>query len=713
LLYLRAGKMETDTDNKNCPDRTFKDMVHLFAFGPVIFLKWLNRDKWPVEYISANISQLGYRQQDFLTAKIFLKDIIPPQDQELFSNKVIEAKQTPPGGDSIKGKLRIHNARGTISWMYYQLVPVRDEKGHTLSYYGYLIDITDQKIAEDELKLASIVYESSIEGIIVTGADGTIQSVNRAFTMITGYTPEEAIGKNPRMLKSDRHDSEFYRMMWECIDRTGKWQGEMWNRRKNNEIYPQLLSISAVKDDKGKVIYYVGVFNDLIELKQKESEIEYRAYHDPLTGLPNRNLFNDRLKREISRSGRNEKQLAVMFLDLDNFKTINDSLGHVVGDYLLQDVSKRLLKCVRDVDTIARIGGDEFVVLLPLISDPTEVVIVAQRILDIFKEPFRVKNHELFSTASIGISIYPPDGTDPLELLRHSDLAMYHAKEQGKNDYVFFSKQMNVQVKKRLQLENLLRYAFRENQFLLYYQPLVDIATGTMVGVEALLRWNHPDEGLIVPSEFIPLAEETGMILKLGQWVLETSCQQNLAWQKHGANSLYVSVNVSSRQFYRRDFLESIKKILKCTGLAHQSLSLQLTENSIMGYGGAGGSQEKIVRIMKALTRMGIKLSIDDFGMGFSSLNWLRHFPVDTIKIDRSFIAGIPHKADCTAITRAIISLAKNLKLNVLAEGVETKEQLDLLRENGCDLIQGYYYSPPLPPEQISRLIKEKKNLYP
>ena len=704
--------METDRDIKNCLDNALGDMEHLFAFGPVIFLKWFNRDKWPVEYISANISQLGYRQQDFLTTKIRLADIIPPQDLELFARELKGVNQTPRGGDSFKGKFRIHNAAGTISWVYYHIVAARDEKGDVYSYYGYLIDITEQKKAEEDLKLASIVYESSIEGIIITGADGTIQSVNRAFTTITGYTPQEALGNNPRMLQSNRHDKEFYRVMWECINRTGKWQGEIWNRRKNEETYPQLLSISAIKDEKGKVKYYVGVFNDLIELKEKESEIEYRAYHDPLTGLPNRNLFNDRLKLEISRSGRNEKQLAVMFLDLDNFKTINDSLGHVVGDHLLQDVSKRLLKCVRDVDTVARIGGDEFVVLLPLISDPTEVVIVGQRILEIFKDPFQVKSHELFSTASIGISIYPTDGTDPVELLRHSDLAMYHAKEQGKNDYVFFSKQMNVQVKKRLQLENQLRHAFKEHQFLLHYQPLVDLATGKMIGVEALLRWNHPEEGLISPGDFIPLAEETGMILKLGQWVLETGCEQNLAWQKNGANSLYVSVNVSSRQFYRRDFLDTIKKILRRTGLAHQSLSLQLTENSIMGYGGAGGSQEKIVTIMKTLKRIGVKLSIDDFGMGFSSLNWLRHFPVDTLKIDRSFVGGIPHKADCTAIAMSIITLAKNLKLKVLAEGVETKEQLDLLRKKGCDLIQGYYFSPPVPPEQISHLIEKKRTLY-
>jgi diguanylate cyclase (GGDEF)-like protein/PAS domain S-box-containing protein len=574
--------------------------------------------------------------------------------------------------------------------------------------YLYAADVTLKKQAENDLKLASIVYESSIQGIIITDSEVNIQSVNPAFTAITGYTPAEVIGKNPRILKSNRHDAEFYKGMWDSINRTGKWQGEIWNRRKNNETYPELLSINSIKDNNGDILHYVAVFNDIIELKRKESEIEYQAYHDPLTGLPNRSLFNDRLQMEISRTDRSEngQKLGVMFLDLDNFKDINDSLGHAVGDYLLQKVAKRLLQCVRDVDTVARIGGDEFTVILPQIYGPKEIVIVAQRIMEIFKEAFNVQGHELFSTASIGISMYPADGRDVGELLKHADLAMYHAKELGKNNYAFFAREMNVQMKRRLDMENQLRRALKENQFLLYYQPLVDLSTGEVVGMEALIRWVHPGTGMISPTEFIPLAEETGLILKLGQWVLETGCRQNFFWQRQGLNSLYISVNVSSIQFFREDFLHSIEKILACTGMSTEHLTLQVTENSIMK------NRKKIIEIMGSLKMIGIKLSIDDFGMGFSSLNYLRKFPVDTLKIDRHFIAGIPHSEDSVAITRSIISLAKNLKLKVLAEGVETEEQLDFLVQNGCDLMQGYYFCPPSPAETITQLIKEKKNLY-
>jgi diguanylate cyclase (GGDEF)-like protein/PAS domain S-box-containing protein len=794
-----------------------------FAGGPVIFFKWGRRldgkrgrrskkDKWGVEYVSPNIIQMGFKQEDFIGHNILLLDIFHSQDRQALIDGEMHLSQNRQGDDFFKGEFRIMAPKGRICWVYFFTASARNKEGNLVCYYSYFIDLTEQKNAEEaieilarfpdenpnpvirvksdgdlvyandaglslikewqaevnkslnvfctsllsdvlkagekrdceveigkrvflftltpiegtefiylygvditikkkveeELKLAAIVYESSIQGIMVTGPDVTIQSINPAFTTITGYSHEEAIGQNPRMLKSNRHESDFYQEMWDNIDRTGKWQGEIWNRRKNGQIYPELLSISVIKDDSGNISHYVAVFNDIIELKLKESEIEYQAYHDPLTGLPNRSLFSDRLKMEISRTARsdNSHKLGVMFLDLDNFKDINDSLGHTVGDDLLQDVAKRLLECVRDVDTVARIGGDEFTVILPQILGPKEVVLVAQRILDVFKEPFEIQEHELFTTASIGISIYPSDGKDTIDLLKHADLAMYHAKDLGKNNYAFFAREMNVQMRKRLALENQMRRALKEDQFLLHYQPLVDIASGNMIGVEALVRWNHPQMGLISPDEFIPLAEETGLILKLGRWVLETGCNQNLVWRLMGLNSLYISVNISSMQFFREDFLSSIQLILADTGLPSNSLTLQVTENSIMG------NRQKIVSIMNSLKRMGINLSIDDFGMGFSSLNYLRTFPVDTLKIDRTFIKGIPNDVDSIAITRSIISLAKNLNLKVLAEGVETKEQLEFLVKHGCDLMQGFYYFPPSTPEEITKIIKQKKNLY-
>lgn len=793
-----------------------------FARGPVIFLKWGIRppgkpesrkknDNFAIEYISPNVSQLGFRQEDFLEKKKTLIEMFHADDRPAIIDSEKQLSRHPES-EFIQGEFRVQAPDGGIHWVFFYTAVIYGRDANRVCYYSYFIDLTVQKKveeaveilarfpdenpnpvirvqrdgvlvyandaglklikewqknvklsmveftarmierelkngrekdveveigeqiytftmtpiagtdyvylygtditmkkkAEQELKLAAIVFESSIQGIIITDGQVRIQKVNPAFSAITGYSPQEVIGKNPRILKSHRHDEEFYKKMWDSIERTGKWQGEIWNRRKNNETYPELLSINSIKDSNGNILHYVAVFNDIIELKQKESEIEYQAYHDPLTGLPNRSLFNDRLKMEISRTTRNEngQKLGVMFLDLDNFKDINDSLGHAVGDFLLQKVARRLLKCVRDVDTVARIGGDEFTVILPQIFGPKEIVIVAQRILDIFKEPFKVQGHELFSTTSIGVSMFPADGTDVGELLKHADLAMYHAKELGKNNYAFFAREMNVQMRHRLDMENQLRRALKENQFFLYYQPLVDISSGQMVGVEALVRWKHPDAGLIPPEEFIPLAEETGLIIKLGQWVLETGCRQNILWQEQGFNSLYISVNVSSIQFFREDFLQSIQKILMDTGLSTDYLTLQVTENSIMKNRG------KIMNIMGSLKKLGVKLSIDDFGMGFSSLNHLRSFPVDTLKIDRNFIKGIPHDADSIAITRSIISLAKNLKLKVLAEGVENEEQLRFLVENGCDLLQGYLFCPPSIPEKITELLEKGTTLY-
>lgn len=797
-----------------------------FARGPVIFLKWgirrpvkpgkpgkrSKKEIFTIEYISPNVTQLGFRQKDFLEGKKTLIDMFHPEDRRGIIDSEKHLAQGSEGDDFMQGEFRVRTPAGKIHWVFFYTAMIKGCDGKLTCYYSYFIDLTVQKKveeaveilarfpdenpnpvirvqrdgvlvyandaglklikewqknvsvsmleftagmierelqngqekdvevevgeriysftmtpiagtdyvylygtditmkkeAEKELKLAAIVFDSSIQGIIITDAKVNIQSVNPAFSAISGYTPREVIGKNPRILKSHRHDKEFYKKMWESINSTGKWQGEIWNRRKNGETFPELLSINSIKDSNGNIVHYVAVFNDIIELKQKESEIEYQAYHDPLTALPNRSLFNDRLQMEISRTARSEngQKLGVMFLDLDNFKDINDSLGHAVGDYLLQKVAKRLLKCVRDVDTVARIGGDEFTVILPQIFGPKEIVIVAQRILDIFKEPFKVQGHELFSTTSIGVSMFPADGTDVGELLKHADLAMYHAKELGKNNYAFFAREMNVQMRRRLDMENQLRRALKEEQFLLYYQPLVDIGTGRMVGVEALVRWEHPDAGMIPPGEFISLAEETGLIIRLGQWVLETGCKQNFQWQSDGCDYLYLSVNVSSIQFFREDFLNSIQSILKDSGLSTDHLTLQVTENSIMK------NRKKILNIMGSLKELGVKLSIDDFGMGFSSLNHLRSFPVDTLKIDRHFIKGIPHDVDSVAITRSIISLAKNLRLKVLAEGVENEEQLNFLVENGCDLLQGYLFSPPAPPDVITRLIKEGKNLY-
>ena len=435
-------------------------------------------------------------------------------------------------------------------------------------------------------------------------------------------------------------------------------------------------------------------------------KIEYQAFHDPLTGLPNRNLLYDRLKMSISRAKRTEKLIGILFLDLDNFKNINDTHGHIVGENLLKDVANRLIECMRAGDTVARLGGDEYTVLLPQISDPKEIVYVAQRIMNSFKEPFIIQSHEFFVTTSIGISIYPSDGENTIELLKSADLALHHAKREGRNNYQFYSKQMNIRIKKRLKLENELRQALSKNQFLLHYQPMIHIESGEIFGVEALIRWNHDEMGIVSPMDFIPLAEETRMIIPIGEWVLKTACEQCNVWRDMGYPELNIAVNVSSLQFHQKDFFKNFKIILEKTRFNMDHLTVEITENSIMG------KTKEIIETMRSIKRIGVKISIDDFGTGYSSLNYLKRFPIHTLKIDRSFIMDIPNDPDSVVITKAIISLAKALKLEVVAESVERKDQLDFLRENGCDYIQGYYFCRPVPADRMTEFIDEKRNFY-
>ena len=564
----------------------------------------------------------------------------------------------------------------------------------------------NNKTIEEKIQLASIVFDSVIEGIIIIDTKRIIKSVNQAFSNITGYSAKESIGKDLNLLQSDKHDSQFYNDMWTELKKKGEWKGEVWSRRKNGETFPNMFSLYSVKDKQGKVIDYVAIFNEITELKLKEAKIEYQAFHDPLTGLPNRNLLYDRLKMAISRAKRTEKMIGILFLDLDNFKNINDAHGHVIGEYLLKDVAKRLLECMRAGDTVARLGGDEYTVLLPQISDPKEIVYVAQRIMNSFKEPFVIQGFEFFVTSSIGISIYPSDGENTIELLKSSDLALHHAKKEGRNNYQFYSKQMNVQIKKRLKLENELRQALKKDQFMLYYQPIIHIDSGEIIGVEALIRWNHDELGIVTPLDFIPLAEETRLIIPIGEWVLKTACEQCNVWRDMGYSELNMSVNVSSLQFHQRDFFKNFKIILEKTKFDMDYLTVEITENSIMG------KTKEIIDTMRSIKRIGVKISIDDFGTGYSSLNYLKRFPIHTLKIDRSFIMDIPKDPDSVVITKAIISLAKALKLEVVAESVERKDQLDFLKENNCDYIQGYYFCRPIPADKITEFIKEKKNFY-
>ncbi len=547
------------------------------------------------------------------------------------------------------------------------------------------------------------VFDSTIEGIMITDADGVIQSVNPAFTTITGYSVDEAIGSNPRLLQSGRQDRDFYQQMWQALTEMGEWHGEIWNRRKSGEIYPEWLSITVIHNAFGNATQYVSLFIDITEQKANEARIEHQAYYDALTDLPNRRLFNEHLATALDMAQRREWTAAVMFLDLDRFKMINDTLGHDIGDRLLSSVAQRLTAAIRQEDLVARMGGNEFTLLLPQIDQRHDAVTVANKILQILSEPVTVEGHELYITASLGIALYPDDGVEADVLMRNADSAMYRAKERGGNQQQFYCAIMNSEAGERLALERDLHKALQRCEFELYYQPQIELVSDRITGMEALIRWRHPELGLVSPDSFIPLAEETGLIVAIGEWALHSACAQLKAWQEAGLAAQRVAVNLSARQFHDHDLLATVEAALATSGLAPAHLELELTESIVMNDAAA------TIETLSKLKAMGITLSIDDFGTGYSSLSYLKRFPLDTLKIDASFIRDLRDSEDDGAIVTAIIVMAHSLGLGVIAEGVEEERQLAFLQAQGCDEVQGFYFSRPLPVDEMQRLLQKRQ----
>jgi len=565
-----------------------------------------------------------------------------------------------------------------------------------------LLQCANTLMSKVERLLSATVFDNSSDAIMVSDSHNRIISVNAAFYDITGYTREEVLGHDPKMLSAGRQTHEYYLEMWNSLRETGKWSGEIWNRRKSGEIYPEWLSISTVKNNQGEVTHYVAIFSDITERKQAEERVRHLAHYDALTDLPNRTLFHDRLQQALIQAQRENSRVAVMFIDLDRFKVINDTLGHNVGDLLLQAVAQRLTNCVRQGDTVCRQGGDEFVILLPKISHAEDAALVAQKILESVARPFYLDKHELHISSSIGISFFPNDGVTSEALMKNADVAMYRAKELGRNNYQFYLADMNARSFERLALETSLRRAIEHHELELYYQPLIEAGAGKVIGMEALVRWNHPDLGLVHPAQFIPLAEETGMIISIGEWVLRSACSQARAWHKEGYAPLRVSVNLSARQFRQVDFVGSVRKILFETDFDPHNLELEVTESMLMH------NIEENILILDELKAMGISIAVDDFGTGYSSLNYLKRLPIDTLKIDRSFVGDINVNHDDAAIVDAIISLAQSLSLRVIAEGVENPEQQAFLEAHRCDEMQGYLFSHPLPAAQFTELLKNR-----
>lgn len=597
---------------------------------------------------------------------------------------------------------RIPEPGGTDRFHLIRIVPESGADGRPQSVLAVGRDITEEKLNEERLRLAASVFHNTAEGVLITDPKGVILSVNPAFTTITGYSEAEALGKTPRILRSDHQSEDFYRAMWQSLLLEGHWEGEIWNRRRGGEAYLEWLTINRIDDPSGEPVRYVSVFHDITELRSKDEHIRHLAFHDALTGLPNRALMQDRLQHAINRCKREKTLLSVTFIDLDRFKGINDTLGHDVGDLLLIEVAKRIKERLRAMDTVARLGGDEFVVLMEDHAGADDCACLAQELLAEIARPIQIKEHKIEIGASLGLAFFPEDGDDPLELMKRADMAMYAAKSSGRHTYRFFQQQMLDRTKARLSLEMELRRAISRREFVLHYQPKIDLATGRLQGAEALIRWAHPQRGILAPADFIPIAEESGLIRDIGRWVLAEACRQMSRWRAAGSE-IRLAVNVSMRQLGDERLAERIAELTSALGLAPEMLELELTESTVMA------DPEGIANLLAKLRAIGVTIAVDDFGTGYSSLAYLRRLPIDVLKIDRSFVMDTDHDEEDAQIVKTIVALGQALRLTMVAEGIETPSQAERLCAMGCQFGQGYWFAPPMPGDEFLAWCEQRK----
>jgi len=656
-----------------------------------------------IHFNPAAEAMLGYRA-DEVVGRLTPERFLDPGELAAHAPRVAETLGIePPKGLDVLFALPRHGLSDRQEWtwtardgrrfpVFLSVSGVHAEDGRPLGFMGVAQDISALRRADERMREAAKVFENSPEGIVVTDAGGAIRAVNPAFSRITGYTPEEVAGKNPRILKSGRHDRQFYRSLWDGLNGTGHWEGEIWNRRKSGEVFPVWQSISAVRNARGDIVEYVAMFSDISRRREAEEEIRYRAWHDALTGLPNRGLLDEHLQLALRDARRTGNKVAVIFMDLDYFKSVNDTLGHATGDILLCQAAKRLASCLRDVDTLARQGGDEFVVVLQGIRHAQDAARVAGKMIDALDQPFDLNGQQAHIGASAGITIYPDDGGDSQSLYRNADLAMYRAKSAGRNNFQFYEPSMTEKAIRRRELEIDLRHALASDQGQLdvHYQPIVDLASGELAGAEALLRWRHPARGSIAPAKFIPLAEETGLINPLGRWVIERVCG-DVAGLAAAGHPLTVSINLSSRQVHNGLAIDELADILARHALPAGSLAFEITEGLLLA------DAEATRGWLKAARDLGIRIDLDDFGTGYSSLAYLKRFPIDRLKIDRSFVGDMMADRDSLTLIETILAMARGLRLEVVAEGIEHEDQRASLRELGCRYGQGYLIGRPMP----------------
>lgn len=637
---------------------------------------------------------LGYTPEEFGDSQQVWRDHLHPDDRDLAIQR-LEALlgERQPYYENI---FRLRHRDGSYRWLHSRGQLLLDEEGRPSRFIGTSSDITQRRADEDSLRQAAAVFDSTQEGVLVTDNTRRIVHVNPAFSRITGFSAEEVLGKEPNLFKSGRHDTAFYQTLWHALDQRGSWSGEIWNRRKSGEVFPMWQCIRSIHDERGKLSHYVAVFSDISALKRSQRELDFLAHHDPLTTLPNRLLFSERIEQALQRARRDKLRGALLLFDLDHFKIVNESLGHNIGDQLLKMIGERLAQCLAPQLTLARLGGDEFGLLSDDCASAEQASLLAQLLLDELALPFMIDGQPLFISASIGISLFPEDGDSVEQLMRNADSALFRAKSSGRQTFAFYSQDMTAIAQQRVRLESELRQALEMDQLRVHYQPIHRLDDRRMIGVEALIRWQHPQRGLVAPGEFIPIAEDSGLIGAIDAWILEHACSQMQTWRADGSDLEFIAVNVSSRLFGRGDLGLRVEQVLRETGLDPACLELEVTESAVMD------DPEHAQVILTQLRELGVRLAIDDFGTGYSSLARLKRLPVHKLKLDQSFVQGLPDDHEDAAIARAVITLGQSLGLRVLAEGIEEESQAIFLRGLGCNLGQGYWFGRPQPAEQLT-----------
>jgi len=666
----------------------------LYDFAPAGYIK-LNTSGI-IEHANLSLVKMLGVERKHLQKRPFEHFVIQEDQTTLHQINVLMLKGVS-GPFTFELRLKRANARNLYTRLEIAAIPCR--YGKPTSYSIIISNISLQKQAETKLKFASIAFDNTNDGILITDSQSTIISVNKAFTKTTGYSGEEVIGQKPSILSSGRHDRTFYSSMWESIQSDGYWQGEIWNRRKSGETYPEWLSISAVYNSNNSITNYVAAFSDISVLKEHQHEVEHLAHHDTLTGLPNRLLLSARLDHSLQKAKRENSAIGILFLDLDNFKQINDQLGHTVGDEVLKQVTNRWRQCIRAEDTLARLGGDEFLIVLEDINHSSDAALLASNILTALSTPIKVEEHELEISSSIGVCVYPKDGHDLISLVQNADTAMYKAKRAGGGQFCFYSSDFSNTIIEQTRIKADLQQAITQNELTLHFQPQYDLHDGQLVGAEALIRWQHPCYGLLMPNQFIPIVEQANQIGALSDWVLQQACRQWVEWQAIGIELDRVAVNLSGQQINDENFTARLKNILHESGCPPERLELEVTEVFIMR------DEESCRHSLDGLKELGVKIAIDNFGSGYSSFSRVKDLRIDRLKIDQSFIKGVPGSKDNEEILLAITNFGKSLKITVVAEGVENKAQRNFLINIGCDQVQGQLYGMPAPAMEFLSMI--------